>query len=265
MPAPPGPTSVTKRALPEHLLEPRDLLGAADERGPFGGQVGGACIEGPELREVGRQPGDHEIVEPQRVGEVLETVKPQIAQDHPIGQGLFDETGGRRRDDHLAAMAHRGDAGRPIDVDPEVVVTPERALAGVHADPDADLRSVGPGMRRESLLGLRRREHRAGRRAEDGEERVALGTDLDPAPLVDRLAHDHAVLVLQPPVGFVTERLQQPGRALDIGEEERHGPGRQVHGQATLVQEPGDPVVVDVRACGCCPARSTARDRGRGD
>ena len=228
-------------SLPEHLLEPRDLIGAADERGPFGGQVGGASVEGPKLREVGGQPGDHEIVEPQRIGEVLETVEPQVTQNHPIGQGLFDETGGGRRDHHLAAVAHRGDAGRPIDVDPEVVVTPERAFAGVHADPDSDLRSVGPRIRREPFLGLRRRERRAGRRAEDGEERVAFGADLDPAPLVDRRAHDGTVLVLQPPVGFVTERVQQPGRTLDIGEEERHGPGRQVHGQATLVQEPVDP------------------------
>ena len=88
-------------------------------------------------------------MEPQRIGEVLETVKPQVTQDHPFGQGLFDETGGGRRDDHLTAMAHRGDAGRPIDVDPEVVVTSERAFAGVHADPDADLRSVGPRIGRE--------------------------------------------------------------------------------------------------------------------
>ena len=184
-----GATGADQRheaSLPEHLLEPRDLIGAAHERGPFGGQVGGACVEGPELREVGWQAGDHEIVEAQRIGEVLETVKPQVAQDHAVGQGLFDETGGRRRDDHLAAVAHRGDAGRPVDVDPEVVVPAERALAGVHADPDADLRSVGPRIRRESLLGLRRREHRAGRRAEDGEECVAFGADLDPAPLVDR-------------------------------------------------------------------------------
>ena len=212
----------------EHLLEPRHLLLAAHERGPFGGQVGGTCVERPELREVGRQPGDHEIVEPQRIGEVLETVKPQIAQDHTVRQGLFDETRGRVREDHLAAMADRGDAGRAIHVDPEVVVTAERALTGVHADADADLRSVGPGVRRKPSLGLRRREHRAGRRAEDREERVALGPDLDPAPPVDGLAHDHAVRVLQLSVGFGTERLEQPGRALDIREQERHDPRGQI-------------------------------------
>ena len=105
---------VTKRAFPEHLLEPRNLLRAPDERGSLGGDVGGSCVEGPELREVGRHPGDHQIVEPQWIGEVLETVKPQIAEDHAVRQGLFDEPGGSRREDHLAAMSCRGDAGRTI-------------------------------------------------------------------------------------------------------------------------------------------------------
>ena len=104
-------------------------------------------------------------------------------------------------------LRYCGDAGRAIHVDPEVVVTPERALACVHADPDADLRSVGPGVRRKPPLGLRRRDHRAGGRAEDCEKRISLGADLDPSSPADSLAHDRAVLVLQTAVGFVTERL----------------------------------------------------------
>ena len=40
-------------------------------------------------------------------------------------------------------LRYCGDAGRAIHVDPEVVVTPERALACVHADPHADLDPSG--------------------------------------------------------------------------------------------------------------------------
>ena len=59
------------------------------------------------------------------------------------------------------------------------------------------------------------------------EERVALRVDLDPAVLVDRLADDAMVLGQDVRV-IVAELMEQLRRALDVGEEEGDGSGRQL-------------------------------------
>ena len=93
--------------------------------------------------------------------------------------------------------------------------------------PDAD-RSLC-----ERRLGVRRRSDGAISVLERDEERVALGVDLDPAVGGERRPQHPPVLDQH--VGIpVAELVQQPRRALDVGEEKGHGPGRKVSHAAIM-------------------------------
>lgn len=81
--------------------------------------------------------------------------------------------------------------------------------------------SVGQGS-----LRVRGGPHRVSRRCEGSEERVTFCVDFHTAVASERGAEDlrvrcHDTLSLRP------ERVQETGGALDVGEEERYGPGRQ--------------------------------------
>ena len=67
----------------------------------------------------------------------------------------------------------------------DVAVLADRRLAGVHAHPDPNDRSVGPLLSEQgALAGDRRLDRRAGA-PEDREEGVALAVDLDPARILE--------------------------------------------------------------------------------
>ena len=112
-------------------------------------------------------------------------------------------------------MGSSADAGGAVDVDPDVALVSQLWLAGVDPHPDGNLECA------LRLLGRRQRVRGAG---EDDEEGVALGVDLDPAVAFERLAEDAAVLAQD--VGIaLAELVEEPGRALDVGEDEGDGPG----------------------------------------
>ena len=74
------------------------------------------------------------------------------------------------------------------------------------------------------------------RRGSEGEEeRVALRVDLDPAFGRARLAHDGAVLGESVGVRVRAELVQELRRALDVGEEEGDGAGREVGSHARVI------------------------------
>ena len=149
--------------------------------------------------------------------------------------------------EHLPSVGGVGDAGRPVHVDADVVVPAQDALAGVDPHPDPHRRTGGPVVRGEAPLGGDRRPDRPRRAGEHDEEGVAVGADLDPAAVGDGSPDDRRVLVQDRRVP-VAECLEETGRAFDVGEEERHGPGGQVGHPLTL-------------CCGCSIANSTGRGR----
>ncbi|HEX2027190.1 MAG TPA: hypothetical protein VHF25_04245 [Nitriliruptorales bacterium] len=106
-------------------------------------------------------------------------------------------------------MPGSGDARRPVDVQPDVVVTTEPALAGVQPHPDSDRSCLGPRLGGQSPLDLHGGAHRGRGAGEHHEEGVAFGADLHAAGPAHRLANDDTVLV-QHLGEAVTERLQQP-------------------------------------------------------
>jgi hypothetical protein len=89
-----------------------------------------------------------------------------------------------------------------------------------HADPDR------PGG--ERLLGRCRRAQRTGRGGKGDEEGIPLRVDLDAAVDAERGAQDAAVLRERLGVGFGAQLVQQLRRALDVGEDEGDGSGREL-------------------------------------
>ena len=87
----------------------------------------------------------------------------------------------------------------------------------MQAHPHADR----PGL--ERALAVEGGRGGAGRGREGDEERVALRVDLDAAVRREGGAQDAPVLGERLRVALGAERVQQPRRALDVGEEERDG------------------------------------------
>ncbi len=133
-----------------------------------------------------------------------------------------DERCRRGRDEHLPAVADRRDAGGAVHVISDVAFVRHERRACVQADAHMDRAGRQRFRKRSSSC------ERAGRRREGEEERIALGVDLDPALGRTRLSYHPTVLGECLGVRLGPERMQEPRRALDVGEEERDGAGRKV-------------------------------------
>ena len=124
-------------------------------------------------------------------------------------------------------MPGTGDPGRPVDVEADVVVATQPALAGVDAHADANAAFDWPGFRRQCPLRVRRSVHGPGRAREDDEERVALGRNFDPAGGLERLSEDRVMAIEHRPERR-PKRVDELGRAFDVSEQEGQRPGRQL-------------------------------------
>ena len=121
------------------------------------------------------------------------------------------------------------DAGRPVDGKTAVTLVDHRSLAGVDPDTDAHGGTLRPAMLSKRALRAGRRPHRLARAPEGGEEAVAVTVDLDPAGRPKGVAQQPAVCIEHFAVPRRAERLREPRRALDVGEQERDRAGREIH------------------------------------
>ena len=198
---------------------------APDETRALDRQVVRAGVEGRGGREVRRQSLDHQVGEVLRVRQILEAMQADVAQADPVRKIMLHQRTRGRREQDLASVRHGCDPGRPVHVQAEVVVAAQHPLARVEPGPDPKLDAVGPGAARQPPSGRDRGPHRFRRSLEDHEERIALGAHLVAATRGDRRSEDLGVAILHGPVA-VAEPLQEPGRPLDIGEQEGDGAGR---------------------------------------
>src|SRR5439155_17670794 len=104
----------------------------------------------------------------------------------------------------------------------------DHGLARVQAHSHLDLEAGIPVLvRQRRLRGCCRGDGSAGA-AEDGEERVPLVVDLDSPRGLERLLEQAVVDREELPIAVTAERLQELRRALDVREQEGHGPGRKL-------------------------------------
>lgn len=114
-------------------------------------------------------------------------------------------------------MSGRGDARRLVHVLPDVTFVAQDGAPGMDPHSNAD-RPARQAIDR--ALGRPDGARRVGKREE---ERVALCVDLDATLAGTRLAQDASVLGERVAVPLPTKLVQQPGGALDVREQERHG------------------------------------------
>jgi hypothetical protein len=124
-----------------------------------------------------------------------------------------------------------GDARRPVDIQPDIVLAHHQRRAGMQPHTYPQWRAIRPGITCQCALRVDGRGQCISGAGEGDEEAVTLGIDLDaavrldgrPYHLVVRSARDGKAVGAQPP--------QQIGRAFDVGEEEGDGTGGQRNGR----------------------------------
>jgi hypothetical protein len=190
-----------------------------------------------ERRELRAQIDGHHLGQSLRGEQVLEAVLAEIAQlEGAIGTGAA-ECADRVRDHDLAAIGHRGDPRRAIDVVADDVPGHLHRLAGMQAHPDEDFDSVRPRLARERALPFDGGVDRGPGALEQHEERVALRALLGSAVRRKRGAQQLAMALPDGRVARGAERKLEPRGALDVGEQERddarHGTADVCHGRVT--------------------------------
>ena len=157
--------------------------------------------------------------------DVLQVLLPEVDDRDAFREVVAEQRASRLGEQDLAAVARRADARRADDVEPEIPLFADRRLARVQAHPHAHLLPSRPLVGRERALGGDRPGDGVPCAREGVEERVALGVDLGSTLVAEALAEQLPVVADDVAVG-VPELLEQPGRALDVGEEERDGASR---------------------------------------
>ena len=158
-----------------------------------------------------------ELVDALGRSEVLEAMLAEVGE--PVEP---DERRGRGRDQHLPAVADRRDPSSAVDVVSDVSLIGDERRPGVETNAHVDRAG------RERLCERGRRRECAGRGRKGEEEGISLGIDLDATLGGARLPDYPAVLGELVGVRLGAERVQEPRRALDVGEEEGDGAGREV-------------------------------------
>ena len=119
-----------------------------------------------------------------------------------------------------------------MDVGTDVAVLGDERCSRMQAHTQADWAAS------EALVDAARGFQGCRRRRERNEEGVALRIDLDPVLLRTNFPHDPPMLGERVRVRLGAERVQEPRRALDVGEEEGDGAGRQVRSHSAIIRPP---------------------------
>ena len=226
-PAPPGPVSVTSRTSSprEQTFELCPLPCPADQ--PVVQERQGCTTQRAERSELVIETVGNELEQRRRFREVLQPVCAQRAERDIRRQCGLDDVLCLLRDDHLAAVRCSADSRRSVHVDADVPLVGDLRSAGVDADSHPEHVSRRPRLARHRSLD-RSGSGECITGGGEGEEGAVAGcVDLDAAGCSGDLARDPPLLRENPCVG-VAERAEQSRRALDVGEEKRHRPAREI-------------------------------------
>ena len=84
------------------------------------------------------EPGDRQLRELFGLVQILQAVRAEVEQLRAGRKAAFSERPRRPGEEDLATVAGGCDPRRPVHVHADIAVAADAALAGVHADPDAD-------------------------------------------------------------------------------------------------------------------------------
>ena len=210
----------------DQLAHRGDLRVPAHEARQLQRQVVGMGVQGADRREVPLQAGDLELVDALWSSEVLEPMRSQVEHADALRQPRLHQRACRVRDEDLAAVACAGDARGTVHIQAHVVGAAQPPFSGVQAHAHADRGSLGPAVRRQPTLRAGARLYRAIRAGEGRKKHSAKTRCLDAAAVRDRVADDPA-MVGKDGLVSVTKRLEEPGGALDVREQERDSASRE--------------------------------------
>ena len=218
LPVPPGPVSVNKpHVVPPHQREHlRQLTLTAQKRGRGDRQV--RPVQALQRRKLFWA----ELVDPLGVGEILQPVHAQVAQA-PVGKRAAVEADTSTCPPWPQAAIR---AARCTSTPTYPSSSPVRR-SGVDAHPNPDRTP------RETCHRLGGGRERTRRGREGDEEGVSLRVHLNATVCVERTPQDTAVRGERLGILSRAQVLGQPCRALNIGEQEAHGSGREIaiHGR----------------------------------
>ncbi len=185
-----------------------------------------------------------ELEETLGCAQVLQPVESEVAH---ISVREVDR---RLRQKHLPAVPGTRDPRRPVHIDPGVALVGLKRFPRVQPHPDAHRaagkRELPVGGGGNSIGGTPKRH----------EERIALRIDLHPLVLLPGLPQHTAVLGKHLGVR-VAQFPDQPRRPLDVREEERHRPGRELGPHPSILSRSG-PHNQATGAAYTSPARASA-------
>jgi hypothetical protein len=199
---------------------------ATDQRSRLDRKIRWSVFERPRRRKVVRNTVCEQLVEALRVGQILQTVPAKVAETKAVdllfGQELVDHLGNK----HLPAVRSGCDSCGTVNRESNVFVPAHQSLPGVKSHPNAKLYGRGPLLRGNPLLYLTGGRDGVAWTDERNEERIAFCIDF--APVVGGDLSQYLVVLSEN--GRVTvspQLMQQLRRALDVGEQERDGAGRE--------------------------------------
>jgi hypothetical protein len=183
-------------------------------------------VEGPEGWEVGGEVTRHNLEKAERVGEVREPMLAEIAQAHSFWQIPRYNAVSNIGHKDLTAVSSRSDAGGSVDIHTNIPSLPGYRLARV--EPDAHLRRspIGPRLRLHGPLRRYGGKQGISRPRKGREHGIPLSVHHLTLAFLDG-GTEQAVVSCESFGITLTQALEQPRRALDIGEEEGDRPGRQ--------------------------------------
>ena len=232
LPVPPGPPRVSSRVAPMASRERREFGLAPDEVGRWCRQVRRG-VDGPQRPTVVRGARHDQQMERPRDLEVLQPARADLDELRAVRQSTGQGVARLLRQRDLAAVGGRRHARGVVDVDADVVGARVGQPALARVDTDAHARPLSILVVAKSCQRTREGDggcDGVGRVAECGEHAVALVLD-DRATDGGHGRLDQAVVLAEEGrPGVRAERVGEPRRGLDVGEEERHrGAGRQAH------------------------------------
>ena len=139
-----------------------------------------------------------------------------------IGELGVDERPSRRRDEDLATVSGRGDPGTEVDVFADISLLSEVWPPGMQPHPHPDRAGA------KLVLRLPRGVERLRRLRDGDEEGVPLRVHLDAAVRGEGGPEDPAMFGQCGRESLGTQLVQQPRRALDVGEQKGDGSGGKV-------------------------------------
>ena len=182
------------------------------------------CLVHPQPGELSCETRRDDLEDPLGLRQSPELVGAEVLE---VEAGVREELPRSLRDQHLAAVTGPREPGDEMDVEPVVAPLGEGRLPGVDAHAHPHVGSVRPLVGSECRLGVDSRGHRVPSLHEDERQLVAVAVDLASAAALGRLSDEEPVLGQGARVE-VAEPVDEPRRALDVGEEQGDRSEREV-------------------------------------